>query len=56
MHKKIKKGLALRFKELYRTIMQVAELARSLHIITEQIPRGFHNASHNKHYRLFLTF
>ena len=56
MHKKNKKGLAMTEKEMYRAIIQVAELARSLHIITEQIPRGFHNASHNKHYRLFLTF
>lgn len=43
-------------KEMYQSIMQVTELARSLHITTEQIPRGYHNASHNMHYLPKSTF
>ena len=37
MHKKNKKELAIGEKEMYRSTMQVAELARSLHITTEQL-------------------
>ena len=50
--KNFKKLLAMNEKEMYWSIMRVTELARSLHITTEQLRMGFCFASHNMYYLL----